>query len=143
MYRSWAYIVMAVATLTGVVALLWPSPTVRTIEEIAMPVRPPRAEAPAKQPKAAAKAAASAKAAKPAPPAVLNRVAPRNTATKRAAPVLQNGLQPNMFGKPAGQGVGSGGPPTSPPPAKGAVTARPLVPGRSGANGAPASSGAP
>jgi hypothetical protein len=50
MVRSWAYILMFAATLAGLVALVWPSPQVQTIEEIAMPVRtaPTRAGMPFK-----------------------------------------------------------------------------------------------
>lgn len=110
MYRSWAYILMVGATLAGMVGLLWPSPKVMTIEDIAMPARSAsRAEAPAKAPKAPGKSpakparteAAPASPAAPAPPAVVERMPAQTTTTKRAGPVLQNGLQPNMFGKPA------------------------------------------
>jgi hypothetical protein len=102
MYRSWAYILMVVATLAGVVGLLWPSPQVRTIEDIAMPARSaPRAEAPAKAPKAAGKSPAKPPRAEPAaaPPAVVKRIPPQTTSTKRAGPVLQNGLQPGILSR--------------------------------------------
>jgi len=141
MYRSWAYILMVVATLAGVVGLLWPSPSVRTIEEIAMPARsaPARAEAPAKAAKAAGKPAQGAKPAAraeaaPAPPAVVKRMPPQTTSTKRAgAAVPQNGMQPNMLGNPPGEGMlGRGGPAAAAPPARpgGAITPRPLNPPR-------------
>lgn len=132
MYRSWAYILMAAATLAGMVALLWPSPQVRTIEEIAAPVRAaPRAEAPAKAPKPPAKAsqAKPKPEAAPAPPAVIKKMPAQNTTTRRSAPVLQNGLQPNMFGRPIDEGVQTFPPPA--PPAIGAARppARPTPPG--------------
>jgi len=129
MYRSWAYILMIVATLVGVVALVWPSPTVRTIEDIASLSRdaaPARAEAPAKTPKAA-KAAAAKPAPKPAPPpppAVAHMPA-ATTLAKRSAPVLQNGMQPNIFGQPVGTpspAAPSAGPKPGPP-----ASARPVV----------------
>jgi len=105
MYRSWAYILMVGATLVGVVALLWPSPEVRSIEDIASAARqpPPRAESPAKPAKPPAKAAqakAASKAAAEAPPAVVKRIPPQNTSTKRAGPLLQNGLQPGIVINP-------------------------------------------
>lgn len=133
MYRSWAYILMIAATLVGVVALLWPSPPARTIEEIVPVAREaaPRAEAPAKAPKAPKSPPAAKTPAKPAPPVVAKMPA-ANTTAKRAAPVLQNGMQPNIFGKPAGEG------PTPPPPPPSAgrpgspVSARPLLPPRPG-----------
>ena len=129
MYRSWAYILMAVATLAGVVALIWPGPSVRTIEEISLPVRPaPRAEAPARPNKAAKPAKSSSRnTPKPAPPAVVERMPRQNTATRRAAPVLQNGLQPTMnLGNPDAMGAGKGTP--APPGAP--VAIRPLHPAR-------------
>ena len=105
MYRSWAYILMLVATLAGVVALVWPSPEVRTIEEIAMPARTaPRSEAPAKPAKAAKAAQAAKPAPKPAapvPPAVAKHVPAPNTTTHRAGPVLEKGMPQNLLGKPA------------------------------------------
>lgn len=133
MYRSWAYILMIIATLVGVVALLWPSPAVRTIEDIASVEReapPVRAEAPAKAPKAPKPAPAAKAPAKPVPPPVVDRMPTANTLAKRAAPVLQNGLQPNLFGKPAGEAPP---PPAAKPAARpGApVSARPVLPPRS------------
>lgn len=133
MYRSWAYILMIAATLVGVVALLWPSPPVRTIEDIAPVQReaaPARAEAPPKAPKAPKPAPAAKAPPKPAPPAVVDRMPAANTLAKRAAPVLQNGLQPNLFGKPAGERPTP--PPAAKPPARpGApVSARPVLPPR-------------
>jgi hypothetical protein len=106
MYRSWAYILMVLATLVGVVALVWPSPQVRTIEEIAAPAHEPapKAEAPAKPPKAAAKGGQANKPPKPAPalpppppPAVKHMPQP-NTTTKRAGagPRIENGLAPGI-----------------------------------------------
>jgi len=129
MYRSWAYILMMVATLAGVVGLLWPSPQVRTIEEIAMPVRNvPRAEPPPKTPKPAAKPAAAAKRQEPAPapPAVVKRIPAQNTSTKRATPMLENGLQPPTFGKPEGRGAAPGAAPSRP----GTPGTRPMPPPR-------------
>lgn len=101
MYRSWAYILMMVATLIGAVALVWPSPQVRTIEEIAMtPPVPPRAETAGKsvkpvKPAPGAKPPSKAAAAS-APPAVIKRIPPQNTSTKRAGPLLQNGMEPGL-----------------------------------------------
>lgn len=132
MYRSWAYILMIAATLVGVVALLWPSPPARTIEEIVPAAREaaPRVEAPAKAPKTPKPQPAAKAPAKPAPPVVAKMPA-ANTTAKRAAPVLQNGMQPNIFGKPAGEG------PTPPPPPSAGrpgspVSARPVLPPRPG-----------
>lgn len=133
MYRSWAYILMAVATLAGVVALLWPGPSVRTIEEISMPARPaPRAEVPARPNKATKPAKSSSRnTPKPAPPAVVERMPRQNTATRRAAPVLQNGLQPTMnLGNPDAIRAGNG---TPRPP----VAIRPLHPARPPAANSP------
>jgi hypothetical protein len=137
MYRSWAYILMVVATLAGVVALLWPSPPVRTIGEIAMPARGAavRAEAPAKAAKSAQGGAKQGARAEPAPvpPAVLKRIPLQNTSTKRAGPPVQNGLQPNNSGKPPAEGARLGGQaPAARPPARPgtAVTARPAAPSR-------------
>lgn len=125
MYRSWGYILMFAATLAGVVALLWPTPPVRTIDEITMPARPAtRPEPPSKPPKQAAKP--SPPKPKPAPPAVVDRMPQQNTTTRRGAAVPQNGLQPNMFGQPTGAGVlDRGAPPSAPAPA---ITARPTTP---------------
>lgn len=131
MYRSWAYILMVMATLVGVVALLWPSPQVRTISEIAsVPREEPRVEAPPKPPKPAIKPpqpkTPPKPAAAPAAPAVVRKMPAPNTTTRRAAPVLQNGLEPNMFGKPAGQAPDLVPPPA--PPRPGGLTARPVPP---------------
>jgi len=133
MYRSWAYILMVVATLAGVVGLLWPSPAVRTIEDIAMPTRTaPRAEAPAKAPKAAGKSPAKPARTEPAPapPAVVKKMPPQTTATKRAGAVPQNGLQPNMLGQSANEGIlDRKVPAPAAPPQPGAVVPpRPFMP---------------
>jgi hypothetical protein len=134
MYRSWAYILMVVATLAGVVGLLWPSPQVRTIEDIAMPARSaPRAEAPAKAPKAPGKSPAKPpRVEAPAPPAVVKRMPVQTTSTKRAGPLLENGLQPNMFGRPVGADIlDRGDPPGAAPPKPGnPSSARPPSPPR-------------
>lgn len=126
MYRSWGYILMFAATLAGVVALLWPTPPVRTIEEIAMPTRPApaRPEPPAKQPKQASKPPApKPPPAKPAPPAVVGRMPQQNTTTRRGAAVPENGLQPNTA-SPSRPGV----PDRGPPPPKPVITPRPVNP---------------
>src|SRR6187402_2003305 len=104
MVRSWAYILMFAATLAGLVALVWPSPQVQTIEEIAMPVRtaPPRAEPPPKAAKQSAKTPQKREAQPPAPPvpaAVKNMPAP-NTTTKRQLAQPENGMQPSQFSRP-------------------------------------------
>lgn len=141
MYRSWAYILMIVATLVGVVALLWPSPTVHTIAQVAPAPReaaPARAEAPAKAAKAAAKAAPAKAAAKPAapppPPPVVSHMPSASTLAKRATPQLQNGMGPNLFGRPVGEVPNVTPPPTPPPPPgqrPGApASARPILPSR-------------
>jgi hypothetical protein len=117
MYRSWSYILMVVATLVGLVALLWPSPQVFHVAEDAPPAQvrpaaPPRAEAPpAKAPKGGAKAAGP-KA--PEPPPVAKKVPPQNTTAKRLAPTAPGGMQPNLFGKPGPEGAKPGAPPPKP-----------------------------
>ena len=117
MYRSWAYILMMAATLAGVIALAWPSPEVRTIEEIAMPSRAPARAEPAPKPKGQVKAGA-AKPAKPEPPPeVVKRMPEQTTATKRAGgAVINNGMEANSFGKPGETYK----PPIIPKPAPGA-----------------------
>jgi hypothetical protein len=102
MVRSWAYILMFAATLAGLVALVWPSPQVQTIEEIAMPVRtaPTRAEPAAKPAKASAKTPPAAKrnpAPPPAPAAVAKKMPSPNTTTKRQLAQPDNGMQPSPF----------------------------------------------
>ena len=84
MLRSWGYILMVAATLVGVVALLWPGPPLRTVEQIAIPERPAptRSEPSPKAPKQSAKPAPPKKA----PPAVIERLPQKNTTTGRAAP---------------------------------------------------------
>jgi hypothetical protein len=143
MYRSWAYILMVAATLAGIVALVWPTPPVRTIEEIAMPVRPaPRAEtpkAPKPPPKAGPSKATPKPEATPVPPAVLKRMPTSNTTTRRLSPTLENGLQANSFGTPGQDGIqpmappaiGGGVEPPPPPPAGNPPPPpRPAVPSR-------------
>ncbi|MFN2428126.1 MAG: hypothetical protein ABR587_16955, partial [Candidatus Binatia bacterium] len=127
---SWAYILMVGATLAGVVGLLWPSPAVRTIEEIAMPSRAPaRAEAPAK-PKPAPKAAAKPVRPEAAPPAVVKRMPAQTTATRRAGPLLENGLQPSTFGKFPSEREAPGAAPMAPSRPGAPASARPIVPPR-------------
>lgn len=132
MYRSWAYILMILATLVGVVALVWPSPQVQTIEQIASVTKDvaPRAEPPAKAAKPAARAAQASKAAKPAaapaPPAIVKKMTAPNTTTRRAGPLLQNGLEVPPLGKPLADRAPSDEPPKLAAPA----TARPPVPPR-------------
>lgn len=138
MYRSWAYILMVAATLVGVVALLWPSPQQRSIEELASVTHeaPPRAEAPPKASKPSAKpgarSASKPAAAAAAPPAVVKRVPQSNTVTKRGGAMIQNGIQQGPFNQP----IPESALPPAPPgaviaPKPGApVTARPLVPPR-------------
>lgn len=135
MYRSWAYILMIVATLVGVVALLWPSPAVRTIEDIATiqhAESAPRAEPAAKSAKSATKPAAAPKPApKPAaPPSVVQKMPAPTTSARRAAPVLQNGLQPGLLGQPAGEWAKPPVPPSAAARPGAPVTARPTVPPR-------------
>lgn len=135
MGRSWAYILMVAATLAGAVALLWPSPQVPTIEEIAMPEKAPRAEAPARAPKAAAaRPAQGAKAPKAeAPEPAAKRIPPMNTSTRRTEPVVTNGLQqPNFLGKPPGDAKAAADPKAAadakappPKPAGGGLFGRP------------------
>jgi hypothetical protein len=136
MYRSWAYILMILATLVGIVALVWPSPQVQTIEQIASVTRDvaPRAEAPAKAPKSPAKAQAKAKpAAEPAPPAVLKKMPAPNTTTRRAGPLLQNGLEvPAVIPEQKS--------PPPPPSRGGQMTTRPPLPPRPPAATRPGSS---
>jgi hypothetical protein len=124
MVRSWAYILMVAATLAGLVALVWPSPKVQTIEEIAMPVRtaPTRAEPASKPAKTAARTPPAAKrepAPAPTPAAVAKKMPAPNTTTKRQFAKPDNGMQPSPF-----QGV----PKDAAPPSK---------------NPAPADTGAP
>lgn len=139
MNRSWAYILMIVATLVGVVALLWPSPNVLTIAEVAPAPREaaaPRAETPARAPKAAKSAPAAAtapvKPAPPPPPPVVSHMPSASTLAKRATPQIQNGMGPNLFGKPAGEAPPHPSPAPPPPgPRPGApASARPVLPPR-------------
>ncbi|HEY2774765.1 MAG TPA: hypothetical protein VGK20_12025 [Candidatus Binatia bacterium] len=153
MYRSWAYILMVIATLVGIVALVWPSPQVRTIEEIAMPsaghTPVPHAEAAGKAPKNAGRAmqnkpnakgsaAAGAGAGKTPPaaaapaPTVVTHLPASNTTTRRAAPIIQNGMQPNMFGKPVEDGTRHEGGAPAVPPAKPSLLQHPVLPPRPG-----------
>lgn len=92
MRRSWAYVLMIVATLAGGSALLWPLPPTVRIEEVYVPgaARPapsPRPEA-ASSPrnKGASRAGSAAAAAKPEPPAVVKRFPVQNTSLKRLTP---------------------------------------------------------
>lgn len=137
MNRSWAYILMIVATLVGVVALLWPSPDVLTIAEVAPAPREaaaPRSEVPARAPKAAKPAPAAKAPAKPAPaaPPVVSHMPSASTLAKRATPQIQNGMGPNLFGKPVGEAPPHPSPVPPPPgPRPGApVSARPVLPPR-------------
>ncbi len=117
MYRSWGYILMFAATLAGLVALLWPAPPVRTIEEITMPARPaPRSEAPSKPARQPSKPVPPKPAPKPAAPAVVERMPQQNTTTRRGTAVPQNGLQPGVFGQPVGAGDRAAPSPAAPPP---------------------------
>jgi hypothetical protein len=138
MYRSWAYILMIAATLVGIVALLWPSPQVQTIEEIASvshdntprPEPPPR---PAKPVAKSAQAKPKPVAAAPAPPAVLKKMPAPNTTTKRAGPLVQNGLEPQaMFPKPDERPKPGTTPPPRPP-----LPNHASMPSRSGFGGVP------
>jgi hypothetical protein len=96
MLRSWAYILMFAATFAGVVALLWPSPEVRTIEEIAMPARPVARPDTPKPKQAANKAPGTAKReAAPAPAAVVKKMPAPNTTTRRQTAQPENGMQPS------------------------------------------------
>jgi len=146
MYRSWAYILIVMATLVGIVALLWPSPQVRSIEEIASAAKePPRGEAPAKSAKPGAKQPSSKPAAKPAtpapaPPAVVKKMPAPNTTTRRAGPLMQNGLEPNPFAGLAGPGGAVGGAAPPPPLGKPGPAARPINPSRPAAPPPPAGS---
>ena len=148
MYRSWAYILMVVATLAGVVALLWPAPPLRTIADLATDARPvAKAEAPAKPIKAGSKAGQGVKAsapAKPTPPppvaaAVAKKVPAPTTLGHRAGPVLQNGLEHDMFGKPIETGTAPGSPaagaPIPPRPPGSAMKALPPRPAPSAPKG--------
>ena len=125
---------MILATLVGIVALVWPSPQVQTIDEIASVPRDntPRAEPPARPAKPVAKGAQpkakAAAAPAPAPPAVLKKMPAPNTTTKRAGPLVQNGLEPQVPIKPDGSGVATA-PPVRPP---GLMQGRPQVPPRPG-----------
>lgn len=136
MYRSWAYILMIMATLAGVVGLLWPSPPVRTIQEIAMPARGggkkagrPAARTPSKPPRP--------RAAPPAPP-VVRRMPSHTTSSRRGAAVPQNGMQPSPFAQlstrdsaePSRPAAAQPRPPGAPGPGRRpAPGARPSVPG--------------
>src|SRR5688572_13609435 len=100
MVRSWAYILMIAATLAGLVALVWPSPEVQTIEEIAMPARtaPTRAEPPPKPSKPAAKSPQGGKRdtpPAPAPAAVAKKMPAPNTTTRRQLAQPDNGINPS------------------------------------------------
>lgn len=93
MRRSWAYVLMIVATLAGGSALLWPLPPTVQIEEVSLPTAarpasPARPDAPAPRNKAAGKPAAGPPggAAKQEAPALVKRFPTQNTALKRLAP---------------------------------------------------------
>jgi len=94
MRRSWAYVLMIVATLVGGSALLWPLPPTVRIEEMALPaakpVASPRPEISPARNRAAAKAAAGAAppgaAAKQEAPALVKRFPTQNTSLQRLAP---------------------------------------------------------
>lgn len=128
MVRSWAYILMIAATLAGVVALVWPSPEVQVIEEIAMPARAPapRAEAPQKPAKAAANKApqAAKKEAAPVPAVVKDMPAP-NTTTKRQYAKPDNGMQPSPFSRTGSEGA-KPAEPARPPSSHGAPPRPPM-----------------
>ena len=136
MVRSWAYILMFAATLAGLVALVWPSPKVQTIEDIAAPARtaPPRAETAAKPAKASQKSPPSAKR-EPAPPpaAVAKNMPAPNTTTRRQLAQPENGMQPSPFeaAKEAAKEAARAKP-TNPPPASSAAPPRPAMPFKGG-----------
>ena len=135
MYRSWAYILMVLATLVGIVALLWPSPEVQTIEQIAAVTRDvaPRTEPPPKPAKPVAKAQGKP-AAKPAPPPppppVVKQMPAPNTTTHRAGPLVQNGMDQGVFGQLNQPGPGITPPQPPPPgaPSPGMAARPPLTP---------------
>ena len=137
MVRSWAYILMFAATLAGLVALVWPSPKVQTIEEIAAPARtaPPRAETAAKPAKAAQKSPSSAKRepASPPPAAVAKKMPAPNTTTRRQFAQPENGMQPSPFeaAKEAAREAERAKPP-NPPPSSAAAPPRPAMPFKGG-----------
>ena len=125
---------MILATLVGVVALVWPSPQVQTIEQIASVEREaPRAE-PARAAKPAAKAPARDKAkpaAAPAPPAVVAKMPAPNTTTRRSGALMHNGLAPPMEVKP-GDNTPDKPATAKPPGARPVSPARPATPPRPG-----------
>src|SRR5688572_23878073 len=103
MVRSWAYILMFAATLAGLVALVWPSPEVQTIEEIAAPARtaPARSEPAPKPAKATAAKTppASKKEPAPAPATVAKKMPAPNTTTRRQLAQPDNGMQPSPLSR--------------------------------------------
>jgi hypothetical protein len=134
MVRSWAYILMIAATLAGLVALVWPSPKVQTIEEIAMPARtaPTRAEPAPKPAKAAAKSPQGGKRdapPAPAPAAVARKMPAPNTATRRQLAQPENGMQPSPFSK---LNKDAAQPQKNPPPIDTGAPPRPAMPFRPG-----------
>jgi len=94
MRRSWAYVVMIVATLIGGSVLLLPLPPTVQIEEVApsagksaAPARPESPPPPQPRAKAPARAAGQASTPPPQePPAAVKRFPTQNTALKRLAP---------------------------------------------------------
>jgi hypothetical protein len=101
MVRSWAYILMFAATLAGLVALVWPSPQVQTIEEIAAPARtaPARNEPAPKPAKATAARTPPKKEPAPAPAAVAKKMPAPNTTTRRQLAQPDNGMQPSPLSR--------------------------------------------
>ena len=115
---------MILATLVGIVALVWPSPQVQTVEQIATAAREPERQETPRPAMAAAKPqqpkAKAAAAPEPPPPVVKKMPAP-NTTTRRAGPLLQNGLEPPMAitppdGKAAKPAMPAARPPVPPRP---------------------------
>jgi hypothetical protein len=127
MVRSWAYILMIAATLAGLVALVWPSPQVQTIEEIAMPVRtaPTRSEPAPKPAKPAAKSPQGGKRdtpPAPAPATVAKKMPAPNTTTRRQLAQPDNGMNPTPLSNLS----------KNPPPADTGAPPRPAMPFRPG-----------
>jgi hypothetical protein len=132
MVRSWAYILMVAATLAGVVALVWPSPKVQIIEDIAMPVKsaPARAEPPAKPAKAASKPAKRETEPAPAPAAVVKKMPAPNTTTRRQIAQPDNGMKPSPLNRLAEDAAAN--PPRPPAPASREAPPRPNMPFKPG-----------
>lgn len=101
MHRSWAYILMIVATVVGGSVLLWPLPPTVQIQDVQAPEKtapPPRAESAAAPRNKAAGKQPGGPAKQEAAPEVVKQFPAQNTVSKRLGPPPRPGAE---AGKPA------------------------------------------